>query len=108
HVPSITLLLTPASPRSFSTRLSSDLAATSAVGQHSFKARPGHHLSPQLLSGGSNIYERLGAGFSLLAFDGDPAAIASFETAAGKDRKSTRLNSSHVTISEAGSCLTKK
>ncbi|WP_034658735.1 FAD-dependent monooxygenase [Chelativorans sp. J32] len=61
-------------------------AATSAVGQHSFKARPGHHLSPQLLSGGSNIYERLGAGFSLLAFDGDPAAIASFETAAGKLR----------------------
>lgn len=38
----------------------------SAKGSHSYRARPGHHLSPQKLSDGTNIYDRLGKGFSLL------------------------------------------
>ena len=53
-----------------------------AVGHHSFLGRPGHHLAPRSLSGGHNVYEALGEGFTLLAFDGDEAAIGSFEAAA--------------------------
>ncbi len=41
----------------------------SAHGTHTFKARAGHHLPPQLLSSGRNVFEELGTGFSLLAFD---------------------------------------
>jgi 4-hydroxyisophthalate hydroxylase len=45
---------------------------SSAHGVHSFLARAGHHLSPQLLSSGENVFEKLGPGFTLLAFDTDP------------------------------------
>lgn len=57
-------------------------AETGAVGGHSFRARAGHHLAPQTLSSGENLFERLGAGFTLLSLDGDPAVAAGFETAA--------------------------
>ncbi len=43
---------------------------SSAHGSHTFKARAGHHLPPQLLSSGRNVFEELGADFTLLAFDG--------------------------------------
>ena len=33
---------------------------TTAHGQHSFKARSGHHLPPQQLSSGRNVFEELG------------------------------------------------
>ncbi len=36
-----------------------------AHGEHSFAARPGHHLAPQPLSSGRNVFEELGRGFSL-------------------------------------------
>ncbi len=55
---------------------------SSAVGTHSFEARAGHHLAPQPLSSARNVFEALGDGFTLLAFDADDAAISSFETAA--------------------------
>jgi len=55
---------------------------TSAVGDHSFKARAGHHLAPQLLSSGRNVFEELGAGFTLLAFDAAEADVAAFMEAA--------------------------
>jgi 4-hydroxyisophthalate hydroxylase len=42
---------------------------TSAHGDHSFKARAGHHLAPQPLSSGRNVFEELGRGFTLLALD---------------------------------------
>jgi len=45
----------------------------SAQGTHRFEARPGHHLAPALLSSGKNVFEVLGAGYTLLAFD-DPAS----------------------------------
>ncbi len=48
---------------------------SSAHGTHSFKARPGHHLAPQPLSSGRNVFEELGPGFTLLAFDADDAAV---------------------------------
>ena len=53
-----------------------------ATGSHSFAARAGHHLAPQPLSDGRNLFEALGAGFTLLAFDADPADIAAFTGAA--------------------------
>ena len=54
----------------------------SAVGAHRFAARAGHHLAPQPLSAGGTVTDALGAGFSLLAFDADPAAVSSFRHAA--------------------------
>jgi 2-polyprenyl-6-methoxyphenol hydroxylase-like FAD-dependent oxidoreductase len=61
-------------------------AASSARGSHMFKARAGHHLPPQLMSSGRNVFEALGSDFTLLAFDtgdasGDAAEMA-FATAA--------------------------
>jgi 2-polyprenyl-6-methoxyphenol hydroxylase-like FAD-dependent oxidoreductase len=54
----------------------------SAHGIHSFKARAGHHLAPQPLSSGRNVFEELGAGFTLLAFDAEDRAVQAFEYAA--------------------------
>ena len=42
-----------------------------AHGVHSFAARAGHHLAPQLLSSGRNVFEELGPDFTLLAFGAD-------------------------------------
>jgi 2-polyprenyl-6-methoxyphenol hydroxylase-like FAD-dependent oxidoreductase len=44
---------------------------TTAHGVHSLKARAGHHLSPQLLSTGRNVFEELDRNFTLLAFGSD-------------------------------------
>ena len=55
---------------------------SSASGSHTFKARAGHHLPPQLLSSGRNVFEELGADFTLFAFDGDTQTVAAFEKAA--------------------------
>ncbi len=56
--------------------------ATGAVGDHSFKARAGHHLAPQLLSSGRSVFEELGADFTLLAFGAAEADVSAFEAAA--------------------------
>ncbi|HEX5508191.1 MAG TPA: FAD-dependent monooxygenase, partial [Pseudolabrys sp.] len=53
---------------------------SSAHGEHMLKARAGHHLAPQPLSSGRNVFEELGEGFTLLAFG--PDEIAMFEEAA--------------------------
>jgi 2-polyprenyl-6-methoxyphenol hydroxylase-like FAD-dependent oxidoreductase len=57
-------------------------AKSSASGSHTFKARTGHHLPPQLLSPGRNVFEELGPYFTLLAFDGDDQGVAAFAEAA--------------------------
>jgi 2-polyprenyl-6-methoxyphenol hydroxylase-like FAD-dependent oxidoreductase len=54
--------------------------------EHSLSARPGHHLSPQPLSRGRNVFEELGAGFTLLAFDADPVSVAGIVDAAAAER----------------------
>lgn len=41
----------------------------SARGSHTHTARPGHHLSPRDLPDGTNSFDRLGAGFTLLVED---------------------------------------
>ena len=55
---------------------------SSARGSHRFKARAGHHLPPQPLSSGRNVFEELGPHFTLLAFGGDDQTVAAFEKAA--------------------------
>ena len=55
----------------------------SARGTHMFRARPGHHLTPRSLSTGCDVFEELGAGFTLLAFDVDDRTVQGFERAAG-------------------------
>jgi 2-polyprenyl-6-methoxyphenol hydroxylase-like FAD-dependent oxidoreductase len=54
---------------------------SSAHGQHMFEARAGHHLAPQPLSSGRNVFEELGAGFTLLAFDAPAGDVARIERA---------------------------
>ncbi|WP_237681490.1 MULTISPECIES: FAD-dependent oxidoreductase [Rhizobium/Agrobacterium group] len=43
--------------------------ATSALGSHEHRARPGHHLSPAVLSDHGNVFDALGPGFTLLFLD---------------------------------------
>ena len=50
----------------------------SAHGKHMFKARAGHHLTPQPLSDGRNVFEELGTGLTLLAFGASDRAIQVF------------------------------
>ncbi len=54
----------------------------SAHGEHMVEARAGHHLTPRPLSSGRDVFDELGAEFTLLAFDVPPDAVASFEQAA--------------------------
>ncbi|MBS3940480.1 MAG: FAD-dependent monooxygenase [Actinobacteria bacterium] len=54
----------------------------SAHGEHSFVARAGHHLAPQELSSGENVYERFGIGFTLLALDAADDDVHAIERAA--------------------------
>ena len=54
----------------------------SALGEHMFKARAGHHLAPRPLSDGRSDYEVLGDDFTLLAFGAEPHAVRAFEEAA--------------------------
>jgi 4-hydroxyisophthalate hydroxylase len=58
-----------------------DGAVSGAIGSHDYAARSGHHLAPQRLSSGRNVYEELGAGFTLIAL-GANDAVPAFERAA--------------------------
>jgi len=42
----------------------------------------GHHLPPQLLSSGRNVFEELGPNFTLLAFDAEDGTVRAFAAAA--------------------------
>jgi 2-polyprenyl-6-methoxyphenol hydroxylase-like FAD-dependent oxidoreductase len=55
---------------------------SSAHGTHTWSARAGHHLAPQPLSSGKNVYDELGLGFTLLAFGANDADVKAFEQAA--------------------------
>ena len=54
----------------------------SALGAHLFEARAGHHLAPAMLSSGVNVFEALGAGFTLLAIGVQLATLDRFRIAA--------------------------
>lgn len=53
-----------------------------AHGTHTWSARAGHHLAPQPLSSGKNVFEELGPDFTLLAFGADDAGVQAFAAAA--------------------------
>lgn len=55
---------------------------SSAHGRHTFAAQAGHHLPPQLLSSGRNVFEALGTGFTLLVFGADDSTVRAFEAVA--------------------------
>ncbi len=57
-------------------------AVCSAVGNHAFKARAGHHLAPAILASGGNVYDRLGEGMTLLAFDAGVDFLERFKASA--------------------------
>jgi len=57
-------------------------SAISVHGQHTFQARPGHHLAPVLLSSGRNVFEQLGPGYTLIALADHPRSAAEFQAAA--------------------------
>ncbi len=57
-------------------------AKSGAHGDHAFVARAGHHLAPQPLSSGENVFEKLGQGFTLLAFDALPKDVRRIEETA--------------------------
>ena len=54
----------------------------SAKGSHQFKARAGHHLAPATLSSGSNVFEVLGTGFTLLTVGKQPSVVQALTKAA--------------------------
>ncbi len=56
----------------------------SAKGSHRFEARPGHHLAPAILSSGKNVFEILGAGFTLLAIGVPQTTVDRFSSAAAE------------------------
>lgn len=53
-------------------------AMCNALGSHSTRAEAGKHLCPQLLSDGRNVYEALGAGFTLIALDAEKTVVQVF------------------------------
>jgi 2-polyprenyl-6-methoxyphenol hydroxylase-like FAD-dependent oxidoreductase len=53
-----------------------------AHGDHAFVARAGHHLAPQPLSSGGNVFEELGRGLTLLVFDAGMDDVERIEQAA--------------------------
>jgi 4-hydroxyisophthalate hydroxylase len=52
-----------------------------ALGGHAFGARAGHHLAPQPLSSGANVFDVLGQGYALLAFGAEPSRAQVFAQA---------------------------
>ena len=54
----------------------------SARGAHEFAARAGHHLAPQPLSSGRNVFEEFGEGLTLLDFGAPAAFVQEFRRAA--------------------------
>lgn len=54
----------------------------SAVGSHSFTARAGHHLAPQPLADGGNVFEALGEGLTLLTTEPEGIMAAGLREAA--------------------------
>jgi 4-hydroxyisophthalate hydroxylase len=57
-------------------------AVCSAKGSHRFDARAGHHLAPARLDSGTNVFDALGPGFTLLAIGASPRATQVFHDAA--------------------------
>jgi len=57
-------------------------AVSGATGTHRIAAEPGYHLAPPPLADGRDLWNRLGAGYTLLNLTGSKAAGAGFRQAA--------------------------
>jgi 2-polyprenyl-6-methoxyphenol hydroxylase-like FAD-dependent oxidoreductase len=57
-------------------------ATCSAIGSHQFAARAGHHLAPRQFASGRNVFQELGAGFTLLDLGAPDVAVAQITRAA--------------------------
>lgn len=57
-------------------------ARSGAKGKHEFIARAGYHLAPRPMPDGGELWEALGAGFTLMDLTGDDGRTKVFETAA--------------------------
>jgi 2-polyprenyl-6-methoxyphenol hydroxylase-like FAD-dependent oxidoreductase len=57
-------------------------SACSIHGRHSFAAQAGHHLAPQPLTSGRNVFEDLGSGFTLLALGAEDKDVETLNQAA--------------------------
>ena len=57
-------------------------AVSGATGQHMVKARAGHHLAPAPLPDGADLWNTLGAGFTLMMLGGDARLANGFISAA--------------------------
>ena len=75
-------------------------AICGALGSHAFPARAGHHLAPQPLSCGRNVFEELGNGFTLLCLDSDDSICRAFALAASELRAPLKI----VHDSRRGDC----
>src|SRR5699024_12266150 len=100
--------LTPPSPFSFPTRRSSDLYVTmDNAGIGLFQDEKPKVFSPQGYCGEAVEYPAFYSSREVKEMGIDTTQVRSSRFA-GVDRKSTRLNSSHVSISYAVFCLKKK
>jgi 2-polyprenyl-6-methoxyphenol hydroxylase-like FAD-dependent oxidoreductase len=63
-------------------RAGSEAGVCSAKGSHRYDARAGHHLAPAKLDSGANVFDALGAGFTLLAIGAHPDTARAFQDAA--------------------------
>lgn len=68
---------------------------TNAVGRHEHRAKAGHHLAPHVLLDGSNVYDHLRSGFTLLVFEGADAVLESFAAAANRMRLPLTIVADH-------------
>ncbi|GKX33349.1 MAG: FAD-dependent oxidoreductase [Rhizobiaceae bacterium MnEN-MB40S] len=75
-------------------------AESGAKGEHVYAARPGFHLTPQRLSSGDNIYERLGTGYTLLAIDAAAQAEIFRKAAADAGMPLTIINDEDRNLAE--------
>ena len=53
-----------------------------ALGDHRFEARAGHHLAPAVLADGTQAFDHVGSGFTLLACGANPRDLGAAEQAA--------------------------
>src|SRR5690625_7103390 len=92
---------------SFPTRRSSDLLAELLTAPAPLG--PGEDCQPPSLEGVEVVAQPHCHHHSIMGLDADAAILArACATVTRLDRTSTRLNSSHVAVSYAGFCLTKK
>src|SRR5690625_2259303 len=70
--------------------------------------RPGGGGGRSRVLSEGGVFEKAGVGFSHVSGDALPPSATAQRPELAGDRKSTRLNSSHVTISYAVFCLKKK